>query len=152
MAKKTKIAVLTLSQHFPKGHPKQGQPTGFVEHLKDGVKLHTIRTNYELWAQRAAKINAGQMELSLRVWAGKPYHSQQVEVARLQKLGVQRIEASYGTTDSLPQVWVDGTRMANVADELAKNDGLEYEDWLSWFFANSNTFDGVILHFTDMRY
>ena len=89
---KKKVAVLTLSQQYQKGHPKDGLPTEFVEKLKSGTKLHTIRSNYELWAKRAEQINAGKMELSIRVWSGKPYRSQQVEVARLTKLGVQRVQ------------------------------------------------------------
>lgn len=151
---KKKIAVLTLSQYYQKGHPKEGQPTEFVEKLKAGVKLHTIRSNYELWARRAEQINAGKMELSIRVWSGKPYRSQQVEVARLTKLGVQRVTILPMGAEHEPAVKIDECRFIdNGAALLSKNDGLSYWDWHSWFLkGNPFGFEGVILHFTDMRY
>ena len=149
---KKKVAVLTLSQQYQKSHPKEGQPTGFVEKLKAGVKLHTIRSNYELWAKRAAKINAGEMELSIRVWSGKPYRSQQVEVACLTKLGVQRVCITNMGADHEPAVWVDGRLIDQGAAILSKNDGLSYWDWHDWFLKSVSQFKGVIIHFTDMRY
>ena len=149
---KKKIAVLTLSQQYQKGHPKAGLPTEFVEKLKSGTKLHTIRSNYELWAKRAEQINAGQMELSIRVWSGKPYRSQQVEVARLSKLGVQRVEITRMGADHEPAIMVDGKLIDQGAAKLSQNDGLSYWDWYNWFLRGCGQFEGVILHFTDMRY
>lgn len=149
---KKKVAVLTLSQQFQKSHPKEGQPTGFVEKLKAGVKLHTIRSNYELWVKRAEQINAGKMELSIRVWSGKPYRSQQVEVARLTKLGVQRVCITRMGADHEPAVQIDGHFIEQGAAILSKNDGLSYWDWHDWFLKGVGQFEGVILHFTDMRY
>lgn len=149
---KKKVAVLTLSKQYQKGHPKEGQPTEFVEKLKAGVKLHTIRQNYELWAKRAEQINAGKMELSIRVWSGKPYRSQQVEVARLTKLGVQRVCITRMDADHKPSVMVDGKFLDQGAAKLSKNDGLDYWDWFNWFLKSTIQFEGVILQFTDMRY
>lgn len=159
---KKKLAVLTLSQQFMKGHPKAGLPTHFVEKLKAGIKCHTIRSNYELWAKRAEQINAGKMELSIRVWSGAPYRSQQVEVARLTKLGVQSVSMWYSTKADRPFIDVEGKRMGKYfAMELAANDGLDYNEWINWFFPLRNrdeeqcvipNFEGVILQFTDMRY
>lgn len=149
---KTKVAVLTLSQQYQKGHPKEGLPTEFVEKLKAGVKLHTIRSNYGLWAKRAEQINAGKMELSIRVWSGKPYRSQQIEVARLTKLGVQRVCITRMGADHEPAVEIDGRIIDRGASMLSKNDGLEYWDWFSWFLKSTTQFEGVILQFTNMRY
>lgn len=149
---KKKTAVLMLSKQFMAGHSCAGEPTGFVDKIKAGTKLHTIRENYDYWAKKAEKINAGEMELSIRVWEGKPYNSRQVEVARLDKLGVQQMEACYGSTDAVPQIWIDGKEYLGDIEHIARNDGLSYEQWVNWFFQKSNTFEGVILQFTDFRY
>lgn len=162
-----------LSQAFLMGHSKVGKPNYFVEQLSNalhehseygvqlldnesvvvrGKKLHTIRENYEYWKEKADKINAGEMELSIRVWSGKPYRSTQVEVARLSHVGVQLVEMSYSTEDAQPIVYVDNVLKPNVAAEMAKNDGLQLENWIEWFFKKTNTFRGVILHFTDFKY
>ena len=44
-----KTYVLTLSQNFPKTHKRAGEETNFVNKIFDGSKIHTIRSNYELW-------------------------------------------------------------------------------------------------------
>lgn len=162
-----------LSQAFLMGHSKVGKPNYFVEQLSNalyehseykvqlsdsesvvvrGKKLHTIRENYEYWKEKADKINAGEMELSIRVWSGKPYRSTQVEVARLSHVGVQLVEMGCSTEDAQPIVYVDNVLKPNAAAEMAKNDGLQLEDWIEWFFKKTNTFRGVILHFTDFKY
>lgn len=168
-----KLVVLMLSQAFLMGHSKAGKPNYFVQQLTNalrgyseheiqlpdgssiivrGKKLHTIRENYEYWKEKTAKINAGEMELSIRVWSGKPYKSQQVEVARLSHVSIQLVEMSYSVEDSQPIVYVDNVLKPNIAEEMAKNDGLQLEDWTEWFFKKTNTFRGVILHFTDFKY
>lgn len=149
-AKEKKLAVITLSQQFMKNHPKAGQPTDFVAKLKAGKKIHTIRGNYEWWAKKAAQINAGLMELSVRVWSGKPYQSKQVEVARFTKLGVQRITAKWSDGNAI--IEIDGMRYPSWM--VAHNDGLEQDEWLHWFYSPDPSFryDGVVLHFTDFRY
>lgn len=67
-----KTYVLILSEYFPKDHPKAGEPTGFVGDLMfTGKKIHTIRSNYELWAKRIDEVRAGKARLSIRIWTGK---------------------------------------------------------------------------------
>ena len=150
-AKRKKVAVLMLSTAFMKWHSKAGKPTEFKQKLLAGTKLHTIRGNYEWWQGKAEQINAGEMVLSIRQWSGKPYRSQQVEVARLTELHVQRFEAAYGSTDAKPRVWVDGCEVANV-ELVANNDGLELEDWQEWFFKHTNHFEGAVIQFTAFTY
>lgn len=168
-----KLVVLMLSQAFLMGHSKAGKPNYFVQQLSNalcdssegkvllsddlstvaiGKKLHTIRENYDYWKAKAGKINAGEMELSIRVWSGKPYKSQQVEVARLSHVSIQLVEMSYSIEDAQPIVYVDNVLKPNIAEKMAKNDGLQLEDWVEWFFKKTNTFRGVILHFTDFKY
>lgn len=168
-----KIVVLVLSQAFLMGHSKAGKPNYFVQQLSNalhgcsehkvqlpdgdsiivrGKKLHTIRQNYEYWKEKTEKINAGEMELSIRVWSGNPYKSLQVEVARLSHVNIQLVEMSYSTEDAQPIVYIDNVLKPNIAEEMARNDGLQLEDWIEWFFKKTNTFRGVILHFTDFKY
>ena len=149
--KKKKIAVVILSTEYQQGHSKCGEKTHFVDKLAEGTKLHTIRGSYENWRKKAEQVNAGEMELSIRIWSGMPYKSKQYEVARVQQLCVQRFEGSYGTDDAKPLCWVDGK--AVDAAEIAKNDGLELEDWIEWIFGGSNLVEGgAILQLTGFRY
>jgi hypothetical protein len=167
--------VLMVSKVFPAYHPRRGQPTHFHEKIhkcidRDGVKnkvvnamefnfyiygesdpkLHTIRLNYDLWASRAEKINAGEAVLSLRQWTGKPYASKQVEILRLEKIGVQRAKV-YTVFESM----VNKIRGTNIEGrsisihDVAKNDGLSTDDFCKWF---KKDMDGVIIHFTDKLY
>ena len=50
-----------------------------------------------------------------------------------------------------PTVFIDGKRILNV-EQLAANDGMTLDDFVSCFFKTSKTFEGVIIHFTDFRY
>jgi len=175
--KEKKTAVLLLSRNFMVGHAKAGQPTWFKEQLMNllhnyeyhnvnmpdgsdllitGKKLHTMRGNYNYWAEKAAKINAGEMELSIRQWSGKPFDSVQKTIATLQHLNIQRYEGYWYKEQrekgELPTFLIDGKLLEDVT-LLAKNDGLSMEDWLEWFFKKTEKVEGVILHFTqEFRY
>lgn len=158
MAKNTiKKAPITLSKVFPATHSKAGEATNFrqkVINQFDGVdgKKHTIRSNYSWWARKFESISIGEMYLSLREWTGKPYNSPQEEWLQLHKIGLQQIEMVYSSDDAYPRVWIDNKEVA--IQEVAKNDGLSVEDFVEWFFGSSksNTFEGVVIHFTDFRY
>ena len=75
-----------------------------------------------------------------------------MEIARLSHVNIQLVEMSYSVEDAQPIVYVDNVLKPNIAEEMAKNDGLQLEDWTEWFFKKTNTFRGVILHFTDFKY
>lgn len=90
--KKKKTYVLTLSKHFLANHKRAGEEIYFKEKplLGQGLtnydasplaELHTIRVNYPLWKKRIKEVQEGRAVLSIRQWAGKPYHSKQVEIA-----------------------------------------------------------------------
>lgn len=142
------MKVLTFSRYFPKGHPKAGQPTFFVENIlkgihkvKDGyvygecaLKLHTIRAG-DRW-------NVGDMA-SLRVWSDKPYRSKQIEFAQVE---VKKTWAFDLIADHISVEWfINGQQMGyytpKTASEyrnpdlfkVAKNDGLAIEDFATWF-------------------
>lgn len=168
-SEKQKTYVLIVSGAFPAYHTKAGQPTGFEEKilsaleaeegvLPEGVKIHTIRSNYELWSDRIAEVRAGFAVLSIRKWSGKPYRSKQVEIARITKdnnPGVQRAFIKYSDLTGY-EALIDGWELfgANEREQLAKNDGLTGDDFSEWFFKRGkiDEFSGVVIHFTNFRY
>ncbi|WP_240597768.1 hypothetical protein [Duncaniella muris] len=149
-----KKVILTLCKVFPVTHQRAKQPTGFEEKLNCGEKIHTIRGNNKgVWDSRYADIASGGKYLSIREWEGRPYNSQQREIARRDQIGMQKITMTYGSDDAIPQAWVDGREVP--VEALAKNDGLSVEDFVNWFFGSvheGNVFEGVVIHFTNFRY
>lgn len=159
-----KTYVLTLSQVFPATHPRKGEPTNFKVGLLNAlyihnpiapIKSHTIRGNYELWRKRFEEIDAGNACLSIRQWSGKPYHSKQVEIARLTKgdgIGLQKLmlKPSLNCCGTVPSnKWLPrGVPEAT----LAKYDGLSYEDWKAWFKNYDFSKPFALIHFTKFRY
>jgi hypothetical protein len=152
MKNNIKKAIITLSKVFPATHSRKGYPTGFSGKLEKGYKKHTIRANYEWWAKKMEAINDGRMYLSIREWSGKPYCSPQNELRQVYNIGLQKIVMTYDSNDDVPQVWIDGKKIP--IQEVCKNDGLDLNDFIEWFFGNSklNTFDGVCIQFTNFRY
>ena len=164
-----KTYVITLSQKFPTKHPNHGEPTNFNNQLLNavwrahnmstgfpqfGMKLHTIRANYELWRKRFEQIEAGKAILSVRYWTGKPYHSKQMEICKLRKedgIGIQRLNFYRGNIpDALFYPSIDDK--PSDSTKLAQNDGLAIFDWCEWFGHYDITKPLAIIHFTSFRY
>ena len=171
-----KTYVLTLSKTFPAKHPRKGEPTNFNSQLLNavwrahnmsvgfpqlGMKLHTIRANYELWSKRFKQIDAGKAILSIRYWSGKPYHSKQMEICKLTKedgIGLQKLEfkelLSFAGIKKSYELYIDGEIVSKIMP-LANNDGLSYEDWLAWMTKAPKADLSkplAIIHFTKFRY
>lgn len=155
-----KIYYLTLSKEFPKGHVKAGSPTFFRSKVLSAVfhdnvfrkKIHTIRANYDFWAKRFEKIAAGEACLSIRQWVGKPYGkgSTQREITRFTRedgIGIEKLTFEAGLF-YCPRI---GSHIATT-NEIAVNDGLSVEDWLSWFKGYDLSKPMAIIHFTKFRY
>ena len=187
--KKFDTYVLMLSQTFPAKHPKAGKPTGFAEKVQEALnyveyfgtvgmlptkcaKIHTMRTNCDMWAKRFEKIYAGKACLSLRVWSGKPYHSKQIEIARLTKDDGIGLQFVYVTDINFNDSYID-MNMVVVGEYprgccqlmpkftenqiingriLAANDGLALQDCLPFFRGHNMMEPLVIIHFTPFRY
>lgn len=145
-----KVFVLIVSKQFPKTHNRSGENTRFVESIKmlfhdECEKIHSLRHNYELWRKRAKEINEGKAILSIRYWDGKPYRSKQVEICRLERIGVEKLE------DPTNLVFATiGEKMINWG-EIAKNDGLSFEDFCEWFKIRTKQ-PMAVIHFTNFRY
>lgn len=160
-----KTYVITLSKRFMKGHPKEGEPTDFKNKFFEHQKIHTIRCNYKLWKKRIEEVQRGEAKLSIRQWSGKPYASKQeiiTELTAKDGVGIERLDMRF-TQDGSPVCVINnkwGVRMlknfsnANM-HTLAQNDGLSYEDWLSWFNPKRKSMSEksyAIIHFTNFRY
>jgi len=148
-----KKVILTLCRVFPATHSQAGKLTGFEGKLKSGEKIHTIRHNAkDVWQERYKGIEQGRKYLSVREWMGRPYNSEQREFARYDRIGLQHIRMVRVSSGEIPQVWVDGKSVP--IEEVARHDGLNLEDFIEWFFGGdkADTFDGVVIHFTNFRY
>lgn len=165
-----KTYVLTVSRYFPTNHKRKGEHTFFIEKINETLipvtqcpilspKIHTIRSNYELWAKRIKEVQEGKAILSIRYWSGKPYNSKQVEICQLDKntgCGVQKLEFMFGKFND-PSVATtifekfDGNRLLSD-EQLAKNDGLALEDFKEWFKKYDLSKKMAIIHFTSFRY
>lgn len=170
MKKKLKTYNIMLSKVFPVTHKRAGEPTFFSQKVQaakyptvypDEVpKLHTIRANYPLWKERIAKVLAGEAEICLRQWTGKPYCSKTVEIMRLTAedgVGIQKLNFGWRGDKQVPVIegwYMDGFHGSK--QELAKNDGLSLDDWQEWFknHENDTVHDNplAIIHFTKFRY
>lgn len=161
-----KTYVITISRNFPAKHPRHGEPTSFDTQLlnavwrahnmsigfpKVGMKLHTIRGNYDLWRKRFKQIDAGKAVLSIRYWTGRPYHSKQKEICKLTSddgIGLQVLNFYNGC---LQQPIISSGITIN-AELLAKNEGLSFESWKDWFRKSDLLKPFAVIQFTKFRY
>ncbi len=152
---KLKIHVLMVSEKFPVHHKKKGQPTNFQDYILAKVKIHTIRSNYELWKKRVDEVNAGVAILSVRQWTGLPYRSKQIEIAQFNNssgIGVQKLLKMEFNPDRFVLLCNDDEGLVNHHyRRLATNDGLKVEDFKEWFKTPVSE-PMAIIHFTDYRY
>ena len=158
---KPKCYVIMVAKNYPKKHLREGEPTNFKEQILNGDKIHTIRQNYELWEKRIKKVQEGIAYLSLREWSDSPYKSKQVEVRQLHQedgVGIIPVEKRNGG-----QIWhycedptsFDFTPLKPLGDKnltLAKNDGLEIEDFISWFENVEKNKPLALIYFSHFRY
>lgn len=175
--------VITFSRQFPSYHPKVGQPTGFVEKiwqslfnvdermpphtfldqpgLEDAAerfrgpydfdpKHHTIRAGH--------RFKAGDW-FSPRVWSGKPYNSKQIQFAPdIQVKKVWDFEMRPAAWWDECEFYVDGVWITASVVDVAKNDGLEFKDFIAWFAgpdmmsSKRKPFHGQIICWGDVEY
>lgn len=171
---KVKTYVITMMMKFPTQAPFVAVRTGFKKKILTGEKKHTIRQNYHFWKKRIDEINAGKAILSVRQWTGKPYDSEQKEIKQFKQgeVGYQRVTIqskpvgkfsdhtvllSVGvivpSSSGLIQNGIAGEyRFLNAKKikQLAENDGITVEQMQKFF--NKGVSDGIIIHFSDLRY
>ena len=116
----------------------------FVEDIKAQVKIHTIRAD----PKRRWKVG-----MSIQHWRGNPRNVRQNPYHFYNGIckGVQKIQI-LNIFDDREGVRIDGVMLNDEQIEmLAKNDGFKtVDDFWNWF--GMNDFEGVIIHFTDLKY
>lgn len=169
---------LGVSRNFPTTHARKGEETFFPVKIMSALgkfndelgnvtrasfidkKIHTIRSNYKLWAERMAEVQAGRAVIELFYWSGKPYHKDengvgQVVFAILDKdsgCGVQKLYFSANGIDFLYTDFGKNGAMSIPTETLAKNDGLSLDDFKAWFKKYDLSEPMAIIHFTKFRY
>ena len=156
------MKVLTFSRHFPKGHPKAGQPTYFVERILNLIhdnqivldnicdELKPFINDFELITptyhkhhtiRAGSRWKAGDMA-SLRIWSGVPRHSKQIEFAQVEVKKVWPAEIYIGNL--IMEIRIDEMSQSLEQKEvISKNDGLELIDFVNWFKIHPKTKKGI---------
>lgn len=165
-----KTFVITLSERFPTTHPRKRQETNFERLFLSGKKIHTIRGNFPRWEKIISQVQSGEAVLSVRKWAGKPYRSKQVELARLTAengVGIQKVVFSRSEWEEDNGqhfcYWATVNEQEISLDDAARNDGFsDCDDYISWFdpeIGKQNPdkegwrhLELAIIHFTKFRY
>lgn len=153
-----KVVVILSKDIFAAGK-KTATPSGFAEKVRSGSKKHTVRSNYPYWQKKIAALKEQGGFLCLRQWSDKPYRSSQetiievpAEMVEVQPLVMKRtingIKAYY-------EAEIDGINVD--IEEVAKNDGLDWETFMDWFIPifdreGKDEITFAIIHFTASRY
>jgi hypothetical protein len=170
------MKVLTSSRYFPKGHPRQSEPTYFVEKIwncyrdesfalpdnfipwtdnyallssgKEYLEAMTIREIKHHTIRAGNRFKAGDM-VSLRVWSDKPYRSKQIEFAQVE---VKKVWPVTIIVDDIFNPIYSGDMLIPTC-QLAINDGLECNDFVKWFMIHpkktGSIFQGQIICWSD---
>lgn len=162
--------VIMVSRDFLRPHPRVGQSTYFVEKIFKGLyfmnpahdlnKGMNLEIDYSLEEFSSCKpkwhtIRGGKRwkvgdKVSLRVWSGKPYRSEQIkicddlEVKKVWDIKIVRHHAIDGRT--ILKILVGDNTYSEIIllngkitewfgqiDDLCTNDGLGMEDFYHWF-------------------
>ena len=195
MKQKVKIYRMSISKVFPATHPRARENTFFREKIMAALglhqelrkecfqepkpnKLHTCRSNYELWKKRIDEVNAGNAVLVLYEWKGKPYSKDgtnnlfvfgnektkgfMLELENMpeyenkificdSKLGIQKLTFEKNAKyPSIIDLFSDGKYINYL--QLSNNDGLSMKDFEDWFKRYDLSKPMAIIHFTNFRY
>lgn len=156
------MKVLIFSRFFPVYHPRKGESTLFVEKIWKGLKTGNPHDGeYTIYSKLPRLMKDGHWQLphlwrdqmldktfyakyhtiragnrwkvgdlfSPRVWSGLPYRSKQIVIAPTIEIKKVWSFEFYGTTIILSDKVLNSLEVS----EVAKNDGLSYVDFISWF-------------------
>jgi hypothetical protein len=144
--------VLGFKKKFADGTPTEFlekiiagvDPLGFLE--DEQIKLHSIRAGNRWKAGMSI-----QMAYGVRT---SNYHQFNQHHKQLQTcVSVQSIEMDYNLHDNTIGMKIDGRIVDKyIIRQVIKNDGLLRHQFIDWFFKDSNSFSGQIIHWTDLTY
>lgn len=168
--------VITFSQTFPKGHPREGDPTFFVEKFWNAIKdeyptmdilklnepemdqkvkdfLASIPEEYASKGNKSHTVRAGHRwnvgdMFSPRVWSGVPYNSPQIKIGP--DIEVKKVW-NFKVKDKaifINEKRMTTTNVISVIEKVAMNDGLSFSQFLAWF-KYPKDFDGQIICWKD---
>ncbi len=164
--------VRTLSRTFMKGHPRAGEPTYFPEKfayslgiekdlfglnpkvdfsILDEPNTPTILglENFFRLAPKHHTVRMGRHfkpidELTLAIWSGKPYRTKQI---KLWTGSIRAIDIFIESRKNQISIFKDlgkTIESINIYD-VAKNDGLSFDDFKAWFNLPTGTHLAQIL-------
>lgn len=153
------MRVITFSRNFPKKHPKEGQPTNFVEKIWSCFGLDSryigllpveqesfVSGDFDHW-EKFHTIRVGNRwrvgdYFSPRVWSGKPYASKQIEFSPpIEIKKIWSVDINFHQSSSV--MIVNKSRFTfEQAIKIARNDGLDMTDFVSWFNIHPKAKDG----------
>jgi hypothetical protein len=168
--------VITFSRQFPSNHPRAGEPTWFIEKIyasladtQLGFKIPNDANNYWDWheyynctAPKYHTIRADHRfkvgdKFSPRIWSGKPYRSKQliigpdIEIKKVWDFRIKLFNDGWWIDFGSHRVCGAHDFKMSALPLLARNDGLELADFLSWFQYHTRTtpFLGQIICWND---
>lgn len=143
--------IIGFKKQFPDGEPtlfkeKIFAGAGFIQPLELEPKKHTMRKG-ERW-QAGHSI---QMVYNHRTSEQQQFNKgfEMLETC----ISTQKVTMFYHVSSESLQVYVDGRKLRpHEIRKLIKNDGLTPEQFIAWFFADSTTWSGQIIHWTNLKY
>lgn len=129
--------ILGFSKQFP-----WGDPTRFVEKIKNKRKIHTLRADPHRRWREGMKIH---FATGVRTPEYNQFHSGVCT-------GVQEISIRHHADSHTPDIIIDGGAMLTKPEKivLAFNDGFDsYGQFLRWF---DEDFEGRIIHWAGYEY
>lgn len=155
--------VVTLTKTFPNHHPLSGEPTGFADAVKSGIKIHTCRNNYNYWVRKIESLKHKGGTLCIREWSGIPYRSPQrtiveipSKIVHISKLDIIRIRPTNSTPCYYYYAAVN-EKCVRIVD-IALNDGFycgrDFESFFDPIFDRYkiNRLLLAIIHFNEFNY
>ena len=124
---------------FLKGFNVNGKRklTNFEEKIKKGIKIHTIRVDEKCRWKKGNKIH---FATGVRT---SNYNCFKEGVC----VDIQNVEFSDRN------IWIDGIKCTwDEIEDLAINDGFDSVDDFWWWFDQYKSFEGKIIHWTELRY
>ncbi len=130
-------------------NPHTKQPTGFVEKIENGTKIHTIRRG-DRWSKAFAKAQAEGRDLLIQHSTGvRTKHFKNFQTNKVKS--VQKVEIRIFAFTTV--VLIEG-KESHCFSHV--NDGFETKaDFDDWFIADiqkNGPFIGEIIHWTDLKY